>query len=95
MKNMSKMLRSRPEGQEEEIVLGLVILPHPGRKDEAVRSLEPFPSLQLGTAESHRVPAVVQTRMGEDETLLDSINALPAVMHVDVVFAQVLAEELP
>ena len=95
MKDMSKMPRCRPDGQDEEIILGLVILPQPGRRDEALRSLEHFPALQVGAVESHRVPAVVQTRLGEDETLLKSIDALPGVMHVDVVFAQVLAEELP
>lgn len=75
------------------LVLGLVILPRPGSLAQAIAALTDRADINLGPRDKHRLPAVAETRIGQDDELLREVRALPGVMHVDIVFAQVVAEE--
>lgn len=79
--------------RDEKLILGLVILPNPGCRALAIATLAGCRNIELGPIENHRVPAVAETYFGKDKAMLDDICALPGVMHVDVVFAQTIAEE--
>jgi nitrate reductase NapAB chaperone NapD len=78
---------------EADLVLGLVVLPAPGRVDEALAALCADPKLELGTLQGHRIPVVAECALREDEALMQRLRALPGVMAVEVTFAQVLSED--
>jgi nitrate reductase NapAB chaperone NapD len=78
---------------EANLVLGLVVLPAPGRVDEALSALRAEPTLELGPLEGHRIPVVAECALRQDEALMSRLRTLPGVMAVEVAFAQVLSEE--
>ena len=93
MKHSSNAVTPYCAEKREELVLGLVVLPHPGRLPEMIGSLAAFPDIELGATENHRVPAVAHIRVGQDEALLEAVRTLPAVMHANIVFAQIISED--
>lgn len=73
--------------------LGLVVLPHPGGLASVVAQLQQRTDLELGPVQGHRVPAVAEVALGQDEEFLQSVQAMSSVLSVDVVFAEVSAED--
>lgn len=78
---------------EASLVLGLVILPMPGKVEEACTHLRRQSQVELGEPQDCRVPATAETAPGEDEALIARLEALPGVLRVEVVCAQLLSEE--
>ena len=80
--------------QNTALYLGLVVLPLPGQLASAKAQLIGCGEIELGEAQGHRLPAFAQTQIGEDEQLIIRLEALSAVLKVEVVFAQMLAEDI-
>ena len=80
--------------QTAALYLGLVVLPLPGKLSCAQAQLIGCGDVELGEAQGHRLPAFAQTRIGEDKALIARLEALPSVLKVEVVFAQILAEDI-
>ena len=79
------------------LCLGLVVLPKPGCVGEAISELSAESTIELGPIEagSTRLPACAFCPVGADEALLARLETLPHVLRVDVVFANILEENLP
>ncbi len=86
--------RAYLEAQSVVLYLGLVVLPLPGQLSSAREQLSECKDVELGEAQGHRLPVFAQTRVGADEILIDRLEALPSVMKVEVVFAQILGEDI-
>lgn len=84
--------RSRPnEGQS--VCLGLVIVAQPGQIDQAMAALATDPRVVLGDGDDRRCAASVVTAVGRDEELLGELTSHPSILAIEVVYAQVLADE--
>lgn len=83
-----------PATGDEEICLGIVITIAHKEQSTAIEQLKDIGSLELGTIQDHRMPASIITKRGLDREVIAAIEALPAVLRVDIAFAQVIEEEV-
>ncbi len=76
-----------------ELCVGIVVIPHHEYAELARRALLQSGLVELGEASSHRIPAMFCCHVGEDRRILAELEALPAVLRVDIVCVQTLPEE--
>ena len=79
---------------ERELVLGVVVVPEAGLREQAINELRSDGAIELGPAQAHRLPGCICTAVGCDEEILSRLESLPSVLKVEVVFAHLLEEEL-
>lgn len=93
MKSSSQICCSAWAQGEGQLQLGLVVVPKPGCLREAKQALSAYPGIELGTSAGHKLPATAVVNFSQDEALLQEIGAMPAILQVQVVFAQMLPKE--
>jgi len=75
---------------DNDICLGIVVVTAYQKRDEAIEQLRVHGAMELGTPQGNRLPGCIITKHGLDRDCIAEIEALPAVLNVEVAFAQVI-----
>ena len=75
---------------DNDICLGIVVVTAHQKRDEAIDQIRAHGAMELGTPQGNRLPGCIVTKHGLDRDCIAEIEALPAVLNVEVAFAQVI-----